>query len=77
MGSIVERIFWGIVEAVDYLVWRVGNAMRRDQRVEFAVYAVAILIILLMFGFAGSMDYADEQREIAYWAERGIEIARW
>ncbi|MBQ9316804.1 MAG: hypothetical protein IJ203_08285 [Atopobiaceae bacterium] len=84
MGRITKNILYAacdlaydVVDLFDYLAWRLGRAMDRDQRVEFAVYAIGILLFLVAAGLAGASDYADESAQIAYWQERGVTIARW
>ena len=50
---------------------------RKQQAREMFLAFLTLLLILAAFTFAGTQDYIDEQRELAYWAERGITIQRW
>lgn len=73
----VEDAAWQIQDTLIDLAWRLRDAMAHDQRVEFAVYGVVALIVLAVLGLVGSKDYADDQAQLAWWAERGVTIARW
>ena len=48
---------------------------RRELR-ETILGIVALIFLLMAFIWAGTMDYQDEQREIAYWESQGIHIVR-
>ena len=72
-----EDVAYEVSDTVSYLAWRLRDAMAHDQRVEFAVYGVVAMVVLVVFGLLGSMEYADEQAELAYWAERGVTVSRW
>lgn len=52
------------------------RARKREQARETAFGLIFLLMLLLAFGWAGSMDYEDETREIAYWESQGINIVR-
>ena len=58
------------------------NRMKRAQghRLEVAAaiaISVAALAGLLAVGYLGKQDLLLDQRELAFWANQGIEIARW
>ena len=51
--------------------------LQRREDIKSTVYAILVLaFIFAAFAFAGTLDYQDEQREIAYWESRGIHIVR-
>ena len=51
---------------------------RARQALKDAIVGILVtLLILAAFAFAGTMDYQDEQAEIAYWESQGITIHRW
>lgn len=52
--------------------------LQRKQRASETLLAIlTLLFILAAFAFAGTNDYQDEQREVAYWESQGITIHRW
>lgn len=52
--------------------------IERQRKLRETLLAIlTILYILAAFTFAGTMDYYDDQRELAYWAERGVTVGRW
>ena len=51
--------------------------IRRERTIETVKGIVFIALLLFAFAVAGTVDRADEQRELAYWADRGIEVQRW
>ena len=57
---------------------RSRRELERRRRIRDAVRAgIIIAFALLAFSIAGTMDYHDQQSELAYWAERGVSIQRW
>lgn len=52
--------------------------LERKRRIREAIQiTVFILLAILAFGWAGSMDYQDEVNQLNYWQERGVTIQRW
>ena len=51
--------------------------IRRERTIETIKGIVLLALVLLAFGIAGTIDRADDQRELAYWADRGVEVQRW
>lgn len=51
-------------------------ARERQERTEAVKAALFGLLILLAFLLAGTADYQEEQRQIAYWADRGVTVSR-
>ena len=52
--------------------------LQRRQDVRDAITgALVIVIILALLAIAGTMDYHDDQMQLAYWAERGVIVQRW
>ena len=50
---------------------------RARQALREAIIGMLVTLILIaLFSIVGTMDYQDEQREIAYWESQGIHIAR-
>lgn len=52
-------------------------AQERRERCEMAAGIAALIVFLLAFAIAGTMDFQDEQRELAFWESQGITIQRW
>ena len=50
---------------------------RRQRRIETALTILGIILAIAAFAIAGTMDYNDEMRDLAFWAERGVTIQRW
>ena len=48
----------------------------RQELVEAIIGIVLVLMLVAAFAYVGTTDYQDEQREAAYWAERGVTISR-
>lgn len=52
--------------------------LQRKQQVKETVLSVLfILFLLVAFAFAGTNDFQDEQRELAFWESQGVTIHRW
>lgn len=52
--------------------------LERCQRIRETIQiAVFIFFALLAFCMAGTMDYQDEQAQLAHWESQGITIQRW
>lgn len=50
---------------------------RARQALKDAIVGILVMLVLIaLFAIVGTMDYEDEQREIAYWESQGIHIAR-
>lgn len=50
---------------------------RARQALKDAIVGILVMLALIaLFAIVGTMDYEDEQREIAYWESHGIHIAR-
>ena len=57
---------------------RAQRELQRKQQVRETVLAILfILYIFVAFAIAGTSDFHDEQREIAYWESQGVTIHRW
>lgn len=57
---------------------RMQRELQRRQQVKETVLSVLfILFLLAAFAFAGTNDFQDEQRELAFWESQGITIHRW
>ena len=52
-------------------------AKERQERINLLLAILFLVYVFFAFGIAGACDYADDQRELAYWAERGVTIQRW
>ncbi|MBQ9317405.1 MAG: hypothetical protein IJ203_11375 [Atopobiaceae bacterium] len=55
---------------------RIQAEQQRKERIELLAGIAALIFILIAFAIAGTMDYQDEQRELAYWESQGIHIVR-
>lgn len=52
--------------------------LERRRRIREAVEVTIFLIFaLLAFGWAGAMDYQDDQAQLDYWQSQGVTIQRW
>lgn len=51
--------------------------MRRERRLAIIKGTIAVLLALAAFCVAGTLDYHDEQAELARWESLGITVARW
>lgn len=49
----------------------------RTERIQLAMSALLLVFLFLAFCFSGTSDFIDDQRELAYWAGRGVTIQRW
>ena len=49
----------------------------RQQRIETAKGIAALLLVLLAFLVAGTIEYPDGQAEVARWESQGVTIHRW
>ena len=52
-------------------------AQERKHAFDMAVGIATLLFILLAFALAGTSDFQNEQRELAYWESQGVTITRW
>ena len=52
-------------------------AQERREREELVAAILALLLILTAFAIAGTMDFHDEARDLAYWRDRGVIVQRW
>lgn len=52
-------------------------AQERRERTERALAVVLLLFMLVAFAIGGTMDYHDDQAELASWQELGITVQRW
>lgn len=52
-------------------------AQERRERTERALAVVLLLFMLIAFAIGGTMDYHDDQAELASWQELGITVQRW
>ncbi len=52
-------------------------ARERKERIDLAIAIVTLFLMLVAFGIAGTFDYEDEQRQLAFWAERGVVLQEW
>jgi len=52
-------------------------AQERREKTERALAVVLLLFMLVAFAIGGTMDYHDDQAELASWQELGITVQRW
>ena len=52
-------------------------AQERRERTERALAVALLLFMLVAFAIGGTMDYHDDQAELANWQELGVTIQRW
>ena len=52
-------------------------AQERRERTEKVFAIFGLLLIILAFTLAGTIDYQIEQAEIARWQERGVTLQGW
>lgn len=50
---------------------------RREQARETVLAILIATLVFAAFVLAGTCDYQDEQRELAYWESRGVTVQRW
>lgn len=50
---------------------------RRRERIQMAKAILAMISVLVLYALAGTIDYHDDQAQLASWSERGIAIQRW
>ena len=63
-------------QAMRYERRRQRELQRQREIKDTLMGILVILFILAAFAFAGTMDYHDEQAQLAYWESQGIHIAR-
>lgn len=52
--------------------------LERQRKVrDFIIFLLTATLTLLAFSVAGTSDLQDEQRQLDYWADRGVTIQRW
>ena len=52
-------------------------AQERRERCEMAAGIAALVIMLVAFAIAGTMDYQDEKAQAEFWHAQGIELQEW
>ena len=56
---------------------RMREELRRQRIVETIQGVVLVALLVLAFAFAGTLDFEDEQRALAFWESQGVTIQRW
>lgn len=64
-------------QALRYERRRRQELERRQNMRNLALVILLAIYLIFAFAVAGTMDYQDETRELALWAERGVTIQRW
>lgn len=50
---------------------------RRRERIQMAKAILAVIFVLALYALAGTMDYHDDQAQLAFWEEQGVTVQRW
>lgn len=50
---------------------------KRRERIQMAKALLVVVFVIALYALAGTMDYHDDQTQLASWAEQGIAIQRW
>lgn len=52
-------------------------AQERAQKTETIMATVMLILAILAFAAAGTIDYQDQQAQASYWAEQGVTLQGW